>query len=549
MPNIDTTAPAMDRPTKVFGMDADGQVGWLPAGVVSLADLYPMAPMGGAGAGLGVCPTEILPEGMEPLPGYTDRLHRHFGNYQFSDGSIMCWVPKFFYRINHADNPAHEACAPNDIHVVGTETFANRAQAAAAGYVLHRAFIDGGVEQAGFFVDKYKVSKNALGAGWIASSLKGGLPLSSSSTHNPVGELTAAAGINQNWSFVDAPKARDGVDGAANPGSAFHCLSIFQQSALAMLSLAHSQAATGVTHCAWYDAAGLTSFPKGCNNNALRDTDDLSVLYESDGYENCGKTGSGVPFAKTTHNGQECGVSDLNGMLYEVLIGMACIGGTKTIAGATKTNPCAVTVTGHGLATGAMVRIESVVGMTQLNGKVYTITVVDPDTITLDGVDATGFTEWAAAGTVSFGSFYLAKEATRMAEFTSGNSGATDHWGATGVAAMMEPIDVPILAEPGGTPSALKFGNGANQVLSGDSSGNGHALTGAGFPMSTAAVSTGGSALYGKDIFAQSSASELCVIGCGSWGRGSAAGVFARGLDVRSASNIVVGGRAACYPA
>ena len=137
-----------------------------------------------------------------------------------------------------------------------------------------------------------------------------------------------------------------------------------------------------------------------------------------------------------------------------------------------------------------------------------------------------------------------------MAEFTSGNSGATDHWGATGVAAMMEPIDVPILAEPGGTPYALKFGNGANQVLSGDSSGNGHALTGAGFPMSTAAVSTEGSALYGKDIFAQAFTNELCVIGCGYWSSAANAGVFARFLvSSRAYASSSVGGRAACYPA
>lgn len=550
MSNIDTTAPAMDRPTKIFGMDADDQVGWMPAGVVSLADLYPISPMGGAGAGLGVCPAEILPEGMEPLPGYTDRLHRHFGNYQYADGSIMCWVPKFFYRINHADNPSHAAYAPNDIHVVGTETFANRSQAEAAGYVLHRAFIDGGVQQAGFFVDKYKVSKNAKGAGWIASSIKGGLPLSSSSLHNPVGELTATAGINTNAALVTAFKARDGVDGAVNTGSAFHCLSMFQQSALAMLSLAHGQAATGVTHCAWYDPAGLTNFPKGCNNNALRDTNDATVLYEIDGYENCGKTGSGVPFARTTHNGQECGLADLNGLINEVLIGMTCIATTKAIGGATKDNPCALTVTGHGLTTGAVIRIDSVVGMTQLNGKLYTITVVDPNTITLDGVDATGFTAWASGGSISFGTFYAAKETTRMADFTAGNSGATDHWGATGVAAMMDPVDVPMLAEPGGTAVEPRFGNGSEQVFSSSASGNGYVLAGLGLPMAENAISTEGSALFGTDRFHQAFVNDLCVVGCGHWNSAARAGAFARSLYYHRVSTFHgVGGRAACYPA
>ena len=520
-----------------------------------VAETYPTAPLGTIGNpgemgfGVGICPPEYLPAGMVALTGVTDPRHYNYGNYQYADGSIMCWVPKFFYRENHPDNPTHAAYAPNDIHVVGTETFANRAQAEAAGYVLDRSFIDGGAEKPGWFGDKFKASKNAKGTGWIASSIKGGLPLSSSSLHNPVGQLTATAGINANAAFVTAFKARDGVDGAVNPGSAFHAMSAYQMAALGRLVRAHAQAATGVTHCAWYDPAGLTNFPKGCNNNALRDTNDATVLYESDGYENCGKTGSGVPFARTTHNGQECGFADLNGLINEVLIGMTCIATTKAISGATTTNPCALTVAGHGLTTGAVIRIDSVVGMTQLNGKLYTITVVDPDTITLDGVDATGFTAWASGGSVSFGTFYAAKEATRMADFTAGNSSVTDHWGATGVAAMMDPVDVPMLAEPGGTAVEPRFGNGPEQVFSGAASGNGYVLAGLGLPMAANAISAAGTALFGTDRFHRAFVNELCVLGCGYWHYGANAGVFARYLDhSRTRTHHGVGGRAACYP-
>ena len=45
------------------------------------------------------------------------------------------------------------------------------------------------------------------------------------------------------------------------------------------------------------------------------------MSYVSDGYSNCGKTGSGTPFAKTTHNGQNCGVADVNGLMWEVNTG------------------------------------------------------------------------------------------------------------------------------------------------------------------------------------------------------------------------------------
>ena len=95
---------------------------------------------------------------------------------------------------------------------------------------------------------------------------------------------------------------------------------------LALLSLAHAQASTGTAACAWFDAAGVTNYPKGNNNNALRDANDSTNLYVSDGYPNCGKTGSSNALARTTHNGQACGVADLNGNMWEVAPGLTSNG-------------------------------------------------------------------------------------------------------------------------------------------------------------------------------------------------------------------------------
>jgi hypothetical protein len=61
--------------------------------------------------------------------------------------------------------------------------------------------------------------------------------------------------------------------------------------------------------------------PKGCNNNALADTNDSSVTFVGSGYSNCALTGSASNFAKTTHNGQECGIADLNGNMWEIASG------------------------------------------------------------------------------------------------------------------------------------------------------------------------------------------------------------------------------------
>lgn len=284
---------------------------------------------GEKGFGVGTCPVTDLPTGMTALSGTYDRYNDNYGNYQFTDGSIMVFVPKFYYRIASSSNPTYATYGVNSIEIKGADWFANTAEANDKGYALHRAFIDGGAEKNGFFVDKYICSKVANGTGYTAASIKNGLPLSSAAAHNPFSGLTG--GADYHYSAIDLAHRRDGVDGAVNASSIFFCCSKFIYGALAMLSMAHGQAATSTTNCAWYHAT--YNYPKGCNNNALKDCDDTTVIWESDGYSNCGKTGSagygggaGNVFAKSTHNGQNCGVADLNGLMYEIAIGVTCDG-------------------------------------------------------------------------------------------------------------------------------------------------------------------------------------------------------------------------------
>lgn len=539
-------APLSPVGAKIIAFDAQGNPGWLPAS--GQASALHIGIPGQLGFGVGVCPGDILPAGFTPLPGYADPISPNYGNYQFSDGSVMVWVPKFFYRINNASNPTYARFTPNDIHVVGAETFASRAAAAVGGYALHRAFIDGGVEQPGFFVDKYLCSKNALGTGFVGSSIKNGLPVAAAPDHNPVADLTASGAVNQLKAFVDAAKARDGVDGAASATSRFFCSSRFIFAALAILSIAHGQACASPSTAAWFDPSASTNFPKGCNNNALKDTNDSQVVYQSDGYSNCGRTGSGTPFEKTTHNGQACGVTDMNGLMWEATLGITCIATTKGITGATKANPCVLTVPGHGLTVGGVIQVTSAGGMIELNDKLFTATVVDENTISLDGVNSTAFGTYTSGGSIAYGDFFAAKEATRMRDFTSGNSEVTDHWGATGVAAMMDAIEFPFLVEAGGTSMSMRFGNGSNQVLSEVASGDGHVLTGLLVPQA-GDISPGGTSLFGTDQFYQYIRNELCALSGGPWNAGSGAGVCTLLLSsARAGAFGNVGVRCACYP-
>ena len=503
------------------------------------------------GFGVGYCKTSLLPSGMTAMTGYDDTSSANYGNYEYTNGSsvsVVVFIPRFYYKIT---------AGTNTIAIKGTDTYANEAAANAADYAIHRAFIDGSTEQEGFFVDKYENSKSESQSGYyIAASIADGLPISTKSDHNPIADLTACAG-NHYYDTIDAAHARDGTNGAVNGSSIWHVSSRFQQSALAMLSLAHGQAASSTTNCAWYDATD--NFPKGNNDNNLGDYDDAAVKWESDGYgsDDSAKAGSagygggeGNVFAKSTHNGQNCGVADLSGNMWEVNIGITSITSTMNITGASEENPCVITVASTAtLTTGDWIQITSIVGMTELNSKLYKITVVDGTTFSLDSINSSGYTTYDSAGTVSYGSFYAANESTAMKTFTSSNAGATDHWGATGVAALMTEITMSSLPFESGSSYALRFGSSTNQVLDEVTSGDGWILTGLGFPQDADAIGTTGTDLFGKDYFYQYIIDTLCVRSGGCWNDSFYAGVWSVDLGShRTPSHYHVSLRCACYP-
>lgn len=72
-----------------------------------------------------------------------------------------------------------------------------------------------------------------------------------------------------------------------------------------------------------------------------------------------------------------------------------------TITGATQANPCVITATAHGFRTGITVTITGVGGMTQLNGNTYTITVINANSFSLDGVNSTGYGAYTSGGTAT----------------------------------------------------------------------------------------------------------------------------------------------------
>lgn len=516
------TADLVPFPGKIPLAGADGRID--PNWIRKLTNDIGRA--GAQGFGVGICPS-TLPAGMAEMAGSRDVASTNYGNYQFSDGSVMCWIPAFFYKVGTGAN----GLAVNITDVKNYATFENVAAANAAGYALHRAFYDGGVIKLGVFVDKYQASNSA----GKASSIKNGAPLSSASTHNPFAGLTGAPANTYAGAFA-AAKIR---------GADFFCSSRFIFAALALLSVAHGQASTTTTWCAWYDVTN--NFPKGNNDNALKDSNDATVTYTTDGFQNCGLTGSGLPFAKTSHNGQDSGVVDLNGNMYEINPGLTCTAITKTITAATQANPCVLTIVAHGATTGALLRVASVVGMTQINDKIFTLTVVDADRVSLDAVDSTAFTAYTSGGSAIYGTFSVIKTSVAMKTLTGGTTLATDHWGATGIAANFDTFIPNFNTTYPNNGFAQKFGNGASQVLSEAVSGDGWARAGAGLPRA-AGMSTSGTNTFGLDYYYQYITNEMCPIAGGYWVYGSAAGVWFLALGaVRGASGNNGGFRAALY--
>lgn len=70
------------------------------------------------------------------------------------------------------------------------------------------------------------------------------------------------------------------------------------------------------------------------------------------------------------------------------------------ITGATKAQPVVVTAPAHGLTNGSSVYISGVAGMTQLNGKAFTVTSVSTNRFTLQGVDGRSYGTYSSGGTV-----------------------------------------------------------------------------------------------------------------------------------------------------
>ena len=69
-----------------------------------------------------------------------------------------------------------------------------------------------------------------------------------------------------------------------------------------------------------------------------------------------------------------------------------------SISGISQANPAVVQSSNHGLSSGDPIYIADVLGMTEVNGIVFVITVIDANSFSLDGIDSSAYTAYTSGG-------------------------------------------------------------------------------------------------------------------------------------------------------
>jgi hypothetical protein len=503
-------------------------------GILREAGLYnDIGVPGKLGFGVGVPVYGSWNSDLELMEGTYIEGHPNYGNFvHTATESVMVYIPPFYVKMNDDDDNWTNG---EPLYLIKKYSeYADEATANADGYYLPDGFFNGG-DVCGIYIDKYLISKKALGTGYVGASIKYGDPISTHADHNPIADLTACSG-NYYYELVNAAHARDGVNGEINTSSVYFCLGNREMQILAILSLAIPKDAY---YCAWANS-GTTHFPKGCNNNALADTNDTSVVYLSDGYSNCGKTGSANQFAKTTHNGQECGICDLSGPMYMAAFDFTCDATTKSVTNITLGDPTTITCTGHGLTAGDQFMLTSITGADELEDRMWTVlAVVDPDNFTVD-VDSSGFVAYTSGGTVTYGTFRGLKRSAKPCDITPGTTETTDLFNPA--CTLTETVELLFRTDYSNNAFALKLGNTTTPVFD---------ITEKRFHFGFAeadGVSPSGTSQMGNDYWYQYFRNQLVVLLSALWNSGSTAGVGYRNFNYyRTYSSHAVGGRFACH--
>lgn len=93
------------------------------------------------------------------------------------------------------------------------------------------------------------------------------------------------------------------------------------------------------------------------------------------------------------------------GSLIGIVVGFHGDSPSSALTAVTRTNPAAVTEPAHGRVSGDVIKITSVVGMTELNDQVFVVEYTSPTQYRLVDTDATGYNAYISGGLVDEATF------------------------------------------------------------------------------------------------------------------------------------------------
>ena len=313
--------------------------------------------------------------GLSPLPGTEDPKSFQYGlyekilpeeikeNYSQNDGkarrqckAYVKYIPKFYYAFltNYTTGQlmteetlkeyekysgvslallkqAQERSPNHAIVIAPGSAFPSEEEANNHGFILHRAFIDGGKEMPGFFIANsllyYSASTNSLNTDTKYYFYFGAKELNYyeydlTEKHE---QGIVRANTQTPWIHYELDRvgqwALDNLPTLCRKFDGFNLATIFMWSAISMLSFAAGLYCKDATECAWYKDSGNIG-PRGLNSTT-KDIDDSTVTFPAMSSE------IGTPFpsdsgqyAKTTHNGTISGITNVNGWLWQPLLGV-----------------------------------------------------------------------------------------------------------------------------------------------------------------------------------------------------------------------------------
>ena len=278
--------------------------------------------------------------------------------YIDEDNVAMKWIPKFYIKqlqknegmVNLDDNEL-EALLPyvevtkeqmkeaqrrsphNALVVAPADRFTDEADANTHGFYLMHGFIDGGKEYNGFFISNTlaRVGKAAradsryfnlhIGFDKIGDNVSTlSLDLYRSNESITKHNSNAFGNIFTKYLSVSGTAKNNFIYPLQN--TPYHCCSIYAWAVISVLSLVQGQYATDTSECAWYDSTLVTNFPKGINSSGTTDVNDSTVTITPVINDSQGSVFvTEAAYTKTTHNGSITGITNVNGWLYQYLIG------------------------------------------------------------------------------------------------------------------------------------------------------------------------------------------------------------------------------------